>query len=107
MLDSILDYLSGNLYLTVWLFGLPISYIFGWALVSESYIGKKYNIKGYMGGIAFAMSWFVVGGIFLIFLWAFFTISEFFAIPIIVLIALIIVVIAIVWIIKRVLQRQR
>lgn len=102
MFNEILSYLTGNLYLSTWLIGIILAYVIGWAVTTE-HITQKYGITGMLVGGSFALSWMVLGGILLVFLWALFTISEFFFIPLVILVAFIVVIIVIAWAIKKIL----
>jgi hypothetical protein len=65
--------------LTIFLVGLAISALIG-ALIGQ--VG---------GAIAFSLIWAIVGGIICLFIWAILTVSSFFGIPVLVIIAIIII----------------
>ena len=89
MFTTILNALFGNPYLFFWLLGILGFYALGWAVTDEA-DAKRFHlgIKAWQVGAVLAGLWAIIGGLFLLFIWAMLTISIFFGIPLLVLLAL-------------------
>ena len=81
MIDTILNALFGNLYLFFWIMGILVAFAIGWAIVNK-----------WVLGVLLAALWAIIGGLLLLFIWALLTISAFFGIPLLVLLALLLVI---------------
>lgn len=93
MLNAILNAIFGNPYLFFWFLGMLGFFAFGWA-VTDMADAKRFHrdIKAWQVGDVFALLWTIIGGLLLLFIWALLTISVFFGIPLLVLLALLFVV---------------
>lgn len=91
MLQTILNYVFANPYLFVFVVGLIGFFGLGWAVTDETAI--KYKIKAWQIASIFALAWVIFGGLLLVFIWSVLTISNFYGIPLLALIALVIVAI--------------
>ena len=96
MINAILNAIFGNPYLFFWLVGILGFFAIGWAITDEK-VAKRFHpaIKAWQVGAVFALLWAIIGGLFLLFIWALLTISVFFGIPLLVLVALVIVIVVV------------